>query len=91
MNDDNEHSAVRPCMNIDKKHSRSQFGLLHLMNIWIALPSSYFFSTSHQGFLRNMQLGRIPPLSGADDAQANCIARLAPLVAAFAGHPDLYR
>ncbi len=36
-----------------------------------------------QGFLRNYARGMPPPLSGADDAQANAIARLAPLVAAF--------
>ncbi|PNH12277.1 Crystallin J1A [Tetrabaena socialis] len=39
---------------------------------------------STKGFLRNHVRGMPPPLSGANDAQANCIARLAPLAAAFA-------
>jgi hypothetical protein len=34
-------------------------------------------------------MGMQPPASGADDFQANCVARLAPLVAAFAGNPRL--
>lgn len=42
----------------------------------VPLPSS-------QGFLRNYARAMPPPLSGANDAQANAIARLAPLVAAF--------
>lgn len=42
-----------------------------------------------QGFLRNYSRGLPPPLSGANDAQANCVARLAPLAAAFAAsHPS---
>ncbi|KAI8470947.1 MAG: ADP-ribosylation/Crystallin J1 [Monoraphidium minutum] len=43
------------------------------------------------GFLRNHSRGMAPPASGAEDAQANCVARLAPLVAAFAGHPNFMR
>ncbi|KAG2433550.1 hypothetical protein HYH02_012667 [Chlamydomonas schloesseri] len=39
---------------------------------------------STKGFLRNYARAMPPPLSGANDAQANAIARLAPLVAAFA-------
>ncbi|KXZ44235.1 hypothetical protein GPECTOR_70g465 [Gonium pectorale] len=42
---------------------------------------------STKGFLRNYGRAMPPPLSGANDAQANCIARLAPLVAAF-GSPS---
>ncbi|EFJ42871.1 hypothetical protein VOLCADRAFT_97046 [Volvox carteri f. nagariensis] len=42
---------------------------------------------STKGFLRNYSRGLPPPLSGANDAQANCVARLAPLVAAFAAGP----
>eukprot|EP00198_Chlamydomonas_reinhardtii_P003957 XP_001693293.1 predicted protein [Chlamydomonas reinhardtii] len=38
---------------------------------------------STKGFLRNYARAMPPPLSGANDAQANAIARLAPLVAAF--------
>jgi len=40
---------------------------------------------STKGFIRNYLRGAVPPLTGAADAQANCVARLAPLVAAFAG------
>jgi hypothetical protein len=40
---------------------------------------------STKGFLRNYGRGAVPPATGAPDAQANCIARLAPLVAAFGG------
>ncbi|MEW5301883.1 MAG: hypothetical protein WDW36_004710 [Sanguina aurantia] len=42
-----------------------------------------------QGFLRNIERGLLPPNTGAPDAQANCIARLAPLAAAFAGDAQL--
>ncbi|GLC50861.1 hypothetical protein PLESTB_000440000 [Pleodorina starrii] len=42
---------------------------------------------STKGFLRNYGRGFPPPLTGANDAQANCIARLAPLVAAFGASP----
>lgn len=42
-----------------------------------------------QGFLSNYARGLQPPLTGADDAQANCIVRAAPLVAAWAGSSDL--
>jgi len=38
-----------------------------------------------QGFLRNHSRGAVPPATGAEDAQADCVARLAPIVAAFAG------
>ncbi|EDQ86251.1 uncharacterized protein MONBRDRAFT_11161 [Monosiga brevicollis MX1] len=44
---------------------------------------------SCKGFLRNYALGLRPPESGAKDKQINCCARLAPLLLAFAGHPDL--
>ncbi|KAG2498090.1 hypothetical protein HYH03_003848 [Edaphochlamys debaryana] len=42
---------------------------------------------STKGFLRNYARAMPPPLSGANDAQANAIARLAPLVAAFGAAP----
>ena len=42
---------------------------------------------STKGTLRNLALGLLPP--GANDAQANCIARLAPLVAMYCGDPRL--
>lgn len=48
-------------------------------------------NASTTGFLRNHSRGQTPPASGAEDAQADCVARLAPLVAAFAGHPRLMR
>jgi ADP-ribosylglycohydrolase len=38
---------------------------------------------SLKGFLRNWYRGRRPPRTGAQDWQANCFTRLAPLVAAF--------
>lgn len=38
-----------------------------------------------QGFLRNYARGVPLPETGADDKQADCVARLAPLVAMFAG------
>ncbi|GFR40758.1 hypothetical protein Agub_g1370, partial [Astrephomene gubernaculifera] len=44
---------------------------------------SGYRDVSTKAFLRNYARGLPPPLSGAADAQANCIARLAPLVAAF--------
>jgi hypothetical protein len=54
------------------------------------LPASWHtFSLAslslQQGFLRNWSRGQRPPQSGAEDAQADCVARLAPLVAAFGG------
>lgn len=42
-----------------------------------------------QAFLRTYGRGMRPPTTGADDAQADCIARLAPLVALFAGDERL--
>jgi hypothetical protein len=38
-----------------------------------------------QGFLRNYARQMPLPETGADDKQADCVARLAPLVAMFAG------
>jgi len=38
-----------------------------------------------QGFLANVARGLRPPFTGANDAQANCIVRVPPLVAAWAG------
>ncbi len=40
---------------------------------------------SLKGFLRHFYRGRRPPQSGAQDWQANCFTRLAPLVAAYHG------
>lgn len=48
-------------------------------------------NASTTGFLRNHARGLAPPLSGADDAQADCVARLASVVAAFAGDARLLR
>lgn len=42
-----------------------------------------------QAFLRTYGRGMRPPATGADDAQADAIARLAPLVALFAGDARL--
>jgi hypothetical protein len=42
-----------------------------------------------QAFLRTYGRGLRPPATGADDAQADCIARLVPLVSMFAGDPRL--
>lgn len=42
-----------------------------------------------QAVLRNTARGLQPPAAGADDQQADCIARLAPLVAMFAGDERL--
>lgn len=47
---------------------------------------------SCQGFLRNWYRGLSPPRTGADDCQANCFTRLAPLVALYCGDtPRLLR
>jgi ADP-ribosylglycohydrolase len=43
---------------------------------------------STKGTMRNYSLGVLPP--GANDAQANAVARLAPLVAMFCGDPKLH-
>jgi ADP-ribosylglycohydrolase len=51
-------------------------------------PSSTHAHTA-QAFLRTYGRGLRPPATGADDAQADCIARLAPLVAAYAGDDRL--
>jgi ADP-ribosylglycohydrolase len=45
---------------------------------------------STKGFLRNYGRGLVPPGTGAADAQANAIARAAPLVAGWAGSPELH-
>jgi ADP-ribosylglycohydrolase len=42
-----------------------------------------------QAFLRTYGRGLRTPATGADDAQADAIARVAPLVALFAGDPRL--
>lgn len=42
-----------------------------------------------QAFLRNFARGLQPPATGADDEQADCVARLAPLVAMYAGDQRL--
>lgn len=44
---------------------------------------------STKGFLRNYARGVAPPATGAPDAQANCVARLAPLVAGWGGSKEL--
>jgi len=45
-----------------------------------------YMNASTRGFLRNFGAsGLPPPWSGADDKQADCVARVAPLVAAFGG------
>jgi hypothetical protein len=45
-----------------------------------------YMNASTRGFLRNYAAsGLPPPWSGADDKQADCVARVAPLVAAFGG------
>ena len=38
-----------------------------------------------QGFLRARGQGAVPPACGAADQQADCVARLGPLVAVYAG------
>ncbi len=43
---------------------------------------------STKGFLRNFARGLAPPATGAPDAQANCIARTAPLAAGWCGQPE---
>lgn len=49
------------------------------------LPLTLWERTRLKGFLRNQARGAAPPDTGAEDAQADCVARLAPLIAAFAG------
>lgn len=41
------------------------------------------------GFLRNVKQGYHYPRSGTGDAQADCFVRIVPVVALYAGHPDL--
>jgi len=41
------------------------------------------------GFLKNIKRGRHYPNCGTDDAQADCFVRIVPVVALYAGHPDL--
>lgn len=44
-----------------------------------------------QAFLRNRARGLQPPATGAEDQQADCVARLAPLIAMYAGDERLMR
>lgn len=46
-----------------------------------------YLDGSTKGFLRNMRAGQLWPNCGSDDHQVNCMVRLAPIVAAFAGSP----
>jgi hypothetical protein len=41
------------------------------------------------GFLKNIRSGRKFPKSGTDDAQADCFLRVVPVIALYAGHPDM--
>lgn len=41
------------------------------------------------GFLKNVKQGRHYPKCGTGDAQADCFVRIVPIVALYAGHPDL--
>lgn len=41
------------------------------------------------GFIQNVKQGRHYPKSGTGDAQADCFVRIVPVVAMYAGHPDL--
>jgi ADP-ribosylglycohydrolase len=41
------------------------------------------------GFLKNVKQGRHYPDCGTGDAQADCFVRIVPVVALYAGHPDL--
>jgi ADP-ribosylglycohydrolase len=53
-----------------------------------AAPPAFkgYLNASTRGFLRNYSAqGLMPPWSGADDKQADCVARVAPVVAAFGG------
>ena len=51
--------------------------------------SGGYLDGSTAGFVRAVRSGASWPRCGVDDAQANCIARLPPLVAAFAGDAAL--
>lgn len=42
-----------------------------------------------QGFVRNMRAGKLWPDCGSDDHQVNCLVRLPPIVAAFAGSREM--
>ena len=42
-----------------------------------------------KGFLERMELGKRWPQCGSDDAQADCLTKIVPLVAACAGRPLL--
>eukprot|EP00730_Choanoeca_flexa_P010174 TRINITY_DN1630_c0_g1_i2.p1 TRINITY_DN1630_c0_g1~~TRINITY_DN1630_c0_g1_i2.p1 ORF type:complete len:461 (+),score=112.89 TRINITY_DN1630_c0_g1_i2:89-1471(+) len=53
------------------------------------VDSNGYRDASCKGFLRNWALGLKPPHSGAHDKQINCCTRLAPLLAMYAGHPEL--
>lgn len=48
-----------------------------------------YIDASTAGFLRAVRAGVDWPACGAEDAQANCVARLPPLVALLAGDPQL--
>jgi len=49
-----------------------------------------YLDASTRGFLRNVLVKRKAwPHCGADDAQVNCVVRLPPMVAMFAGDPQL--
>jgi ADP-ribosylglycohydrolase len=48
-----------------------------------------YLDGSTKGFVRAVRGGAAWPSCGVDDAQANCIVRLPPLVAAFAGDAQL--
>ena len=53
------------------------------------ISSGGYLDGSTRGFLRNVQAGAAWPLCGTDDSQANCVCRLPPLVALFAGDAAL--
>ncbi|KAF6260730.1 ADP-ribosylation/Crystallin J1 [Scenedesmus sp. NREL 46B-D3] len=48
-----------------------------------------YMNASTVAFLRNRARGLQPPRTGAEDQQADCVARLAPLVAMYAGDERL--
>lgn len=56
---------------------------------FIAFCPAHPLPDTLQAFLRTYGRGLQPPATGADDAQADCIARLAPLVALYAGDERL--
>ncbi|WIA13004.1 hypothetical protein OEZ85_006614 [Tetradesmus obliquus] len=50
-----------------------------------------YMNASTVAFLRNRARGLQPPATGAEDQQADCVARLAPLIAMYAGDERLMR